>query len=106
MGSGDDLRFGYVDVATTESRVYGLFSGRLRGEYPKAATYAREVHVFDWTGRLETVIHLDSDAIAIAVDERDDTLYTIRHDPLPAIMKYGLPDARGPRAVGSIAMGD
>ena len=106
MGSGNDLRFGYVDVATTDDRVYGLFSGRLRGEYPKSATYAREVHVFDWEGRLETIIRLDSDVISIAVDERDETLYAIRHDPLPAIMKYELPDARGPRAVGSIAMVD
>jgi hypothetical protein len=106
MGSGNDLRFGYVDVATTEAHVYGLFSGRVRGEYPKSATYAQEVHVFDWAGRLETVIHLDSDAIAIAVDERDESLYAIRHDPLPAIMRYELPGARGPRAVGSVAMGD
>lgn len=106
MGSGDDLRFGYVDVATTEARIYGLFSGRLRGDYPKSAWSAREVHVFDWAGRLETIIHLDSDAIAIAVDEQGDSLYAIRHDPLPAIMRYELPDARGPRPVGSIAMGD
>ena len=106
MGSGNDLRFGYVDVATTDDRVYGLFSGRLRGEYPKSATYAREVHVFDWEGRLETIIRLDSDVISIAVDERDETLYAIRHDPLPAIMKYELPAAGGVRQVGAIAMVD
>jgi hypothetical protein len=106
MGSGEDLRFGYVDVATTHDRVYGLFSGRVRGEYPKSANFAREIHVFDWTGRLESIIHLDADIIAIAVDEWDDNLYAIGHDPLPAILKYELRDAGGSRAVGSIAMRD
>jgi hypothetical protein len=106
MGSGDDMRFGYVDVAATKDRIYGLFSGRVRGEYPKSATYAREIHVFDWGGRLEKVLRLDADVIAIAVDERDATLYAIGHDPLPAILKYALTGAGGPQPVGSIALRD
>lgn len=104
MGSGDDLRFGYVDIATTGSHIYGLFSGRVRREYPNSANYAREVHVFDWDGRLEAVMNLDADVLAIAVDERDESLYAIVHDPLPAIMKYELTGGGGPQPVGSIAM--
>lgn len=106
MGSGRDLRFGYVDVATTDSRVYGLFSGRVRGEDPQSAPYAREVHVFDWAGGLEMIINLDTDIIAIAVDERDENLYAIGHDPLPAIIKYELRDVGEQEPVGSIAMRD
>jgi hypothetical protein len=105
MASGDDLRFGYVDVATTSGRIYGLFSGRTRGEYPRGqAVYAREVHVFDWSGELEAVLDLDSDVIAIAADERDGALYAVRHDPLPAIVRYELPVMSDARSVGSVAM--
>jgi hypothetical protein len=105
MASGDDLRFGYVDVATTGSRIYGLFSGRRRGDFPRGqAVYARQIHVFDWAGELEAVLDLDSDVIAIAADERDRVLYAIRHDPLPAIVKYELPFEAEAQAVGSVAM--
>lgn len=106
MGSGADMRFGYVDVATTAAHVYGLFSGRLRGEHPNSATYAREVHVFDWGGRLETIVRLDADATAIAVDERDKSLYTVVHDPLPAVMRYDLPKGDESAPVVAIAMDD
>ncbi len=90
MGSGKDLRFGYVDVATTERRIFGLFSGRTRGEFPGRANFARDVHVFDWHGRLEGVIRLDVDVIAIAVDPNETRLFAARHDPAPAILRYEL----------------
>lgn len=91
MGSGKDLRFGYIDVATTERRIFGLFSGRKRGDYPGRANFARDVHVFDWNGRLEGVIRLDQDAIAITVDSNERRLFAARHDPAPAILRYELP---------------
>jgi hypothetical protein len=104
MASGDDMRFGYVDVATTSNRIYGLFSGRTRGEFPRQAFYARQIHVFDWTGELEAVLGLDVDVIAIAADEKDGVLYAIRHDPRPAIVRYELPFRAEIQAVGSVAM--
>ena len=90
MVSGDDLRFGYVDVAVTDDRIYALFSGRTRGGYPGRANFGEYVHVFDWSGHLEAVLELDCEAIAIAVDPDGDRLYAVRHLPAPAVIEYTL----------------
>jgi len=94
LATGEDLRFGYVDVATTRDRIYALFSGRTRAGHPDDAVYAREVHVFDWDGTLQSVLHLDADAMAIAVDARRDRLLVVRHLPTPAVLSYDLPPGR------------
>lgn len=88
MTSGEDTRFGYLDVATTEDRIYALFSGRTRGE--GRANYGNAVHVFDWTGRLVDVLKLGSHVIALAVDPAGESLYGIRHDPFPAVLEFSL----------------
>ena len=90
LAPGDDLRFGYVDVATTNDRSYALFSGRTRAGHPGEAVYGRNVHVFDWDGTLLSVIHLDADAMAIAVDSRRSRLLAVRHLPTPAVLSYEL----------------
>ncbi len=90
LATGDDLRFGYVDVAATRDRIYALFSGRTRAGHPDDAVYGREVHVFDWDGTLHSVLHLDADAMAIAVDARRDRLLAVRHLPTPAVLSYDL----------------
>lgn len=90
LATGDDLRFGYVDVATTNDRIYALFSGRTRAGHPDEAFYGRDVHVFDWGGTLLSVMHLDSDAMAIAVDPQRDRLLAVRHLPTPAVLSYRL----------------
>lgn len=92
MASGDDLRFGYVDVAPTTDHIYALFSGRTRGEHPDAATYGSTVHVFGWDGSLKAVLELDVDAFAIAVDERHGRMLAVRHLPTPAVVSFELPD--------------
>jgi hypothetical protein len=63
LATGDDLRFGYVDVAPTTDRVYALFSGRTRVGDRERATYGRVIHVFTWEGHLESVLSLDVDAM-------------------------------------------
>lgn len=90
LSTGDDLRFGYVDVATTADRIYALFSGRTRGEYPGSATFGRDVHVYDWDGNLTERFAVSQDLIAIAVDAESDMLYGIRHHPEPAVVKMAL----------------
>lgn len=88
--SGENLRFGYIDLATTERHIFALFSGRTRAGFPGRANYGRYVHVFDWSGRLIRVLKLDAPAIAVAVDPAGGTLYTIRHQPTPAVVAYDL----------------
>ena len=88
MASGDETRFGYLDLATTDSRIYALFSGRTRAE--GRANYGNTVHVFDWDGRLVDVLRLDEFVIALAVDPAGESLYGIRHDPFPAVLEFAL----------------
>jgi hypothetical protein len=94
FASGEDLRFGYMDVAPTEDRIYALFSGRTRAGHPDAATYGRTVHVFDWDGQLLEALTLDADVMAIAVDEERGRLLAVRHLPTPALLSYPLPASR------------
>ena len=94
LATGEDLRFGYVDVATTTERIYALFSGRTRAGHPGEAVYGRDVHVFDWEGTLREVLHLDADAMAIAVDPEQHRLLVVRHLPTPALLSYALPSTR------------
>jgi hypothetical protein len=88
MTSGDQTRFGYLDLATTDDRIYALFSGRTRAE--GRANYGNTLHVFDWDGRLVDVLTLDEYVIALAVEPSGGTLYGIRHDPFPAILEFTL----------------
>ncbi|MFQ5890611.1 MAG: BF3164 family lipoprotein [Gemmatimonadota bacterium] len=93
MGSGRDLRFGYLDVATTGDRIYALFSGRTREGFPGRANYGEYVHLFNWSGEFEGALRLDAEAIAIAVDAEKRRLYAVRHLPQPGVLAYRLPAA-------------
>lgn len=93
MATGDDVRYGYVDLAATPTRLYGLFSGRTPAGYPDRPTFGEYVHVFDWEGEFLGALRLREAAIALAVDERAGRLYAVSHDPTPAIWRYELPEA-------------
>lgn len=91
MASGEDLRFGYIDVAATQDRIYALFSGRTRAGFPGRANYGEYVHVFNWEGEFLEALHLDADVLAITVDEQEGALYAVRHLPVPAVLRYEWP---------------
>jgi len=91
MATGEDLRFGYVDLAAAGDRLYALYSGHTRAERPGRANFGRQVHVFDWNGRLLRILPLDQPVLGIAVDADARTLYAVCHDPEPAIVRYPLP---------------
>lgn len=91
LTSGGDLRFGYIDVATTEERIYALFSGRMRAGFPGRANYGEYVHVFDWEGDFLEALRLDAEAFTLTVDEENRALYAVRHLPAPAVLSYSLP---------------
>ena len=90
MDSGDDMRFGYIDVATTADRVYALYSGRKRADFPGEANFGEYVHVYDWNARLLEVLRLDAPVITIEVDGDRQTLYAVRHNPRPMLTAYDL----------------
>lgn len=90
FAGSDEMVHGYVDVATTEKHVYGLFSGRTRKEHGGRSSYGEQVHVFDWDGKLQRVFRLDQDVIDIAVPEDEHTLYAVVPEPEPKVVKYRL----------------
>lgn len=93
MAVGDDLRGGYVDLASTRDRIYALFSGVLLRDAPDNVFFGREVHVFDWSGRMLARLRLDEPGLGIAVTPDETQFFTIRHDPEPSIVRYRLPAA-------------
>jgi hypothetical protein len=70
-----DTRYGYVDVAASGDRIFGLFSGREMGKAGTRASLGRMVNVFDWNGNLKMSLQLDCDAVGIAVSDDGRTLY-------------------------------
>lgn len=90
MGTDTDLRFGYIAAAATDRVFVGLFSGRTRAGFPDAATFGTFVHVFDWDGNLLRVLRLDHAGIGMALDEHEEVLYVVVHDPAPSILRYEL----------------
>lgn len=104
LATGDTLRFGYVDLATTATRIYALFSGRVRRDYPGRANFGRTIHVFDWHGHIRQVLTLPRDALAITVDPSRHVLFAIHFDPTPSIGRYALPasgSAAGASRIGN-----
>ncbi|HEV3049535.1 MAG TPA: BF3164 family lipoprotein [Longimicrobium sp.] len=93
MAVGGDLRVGYVDLASTDDRIYALFSGQLIKDAGSTSYYGREVHVFDWSGRQLHRLPLDEPAFSMAVDPTGTRLYAIRHDPTPSVVRYEIPPA-------------
>lgn len=89
MATGEDLRFGYVDLVAAGDRLYALFSGHTRAERPGRANFGRQVHVFDWGGTLLRVVELDGPVLSLAVGPDGRSLYAVRHDPQPAVVRYG-----------------
>lgn len=93
MASGEDMRFGYIDLAATGDRLYALYSGFTRGERPGRANFGQQVHVFDWDGKLHRVLPLDQPVLGIAVSDDGQNIYAVRHDPEPAVLRYTVPAA-------------
>jgi hypothetical protein len=91
MATGDDLRAGYVDLASTDQHVFALFSGKRRNEAGSRTFFGGQVHVFDWTGRIVARLELDEPALTIALSPDESRLYAVRHEPEPSIVRYDLP---------------
>lgn len=88
MESGEDLRFGYIDVAATDRYVYALYSGLRRADAPGRANFGRVVRVFDWNAKPVRTFELDGPVLSIAADPADRRLYAARFDPTPALVAF------------------
>lgn len=85
-----ELRHGYIDVAATDSLIYGLFSGRELAETGRPE-FGTELHVFDWNGQLVRTVSLAGEHPAIALGPRGRRLYAPVWDPTPGVVVYELP---------------
>jgi hypothetical protein len=88
--SDQQTRFGYVGISSTKDRIFALFSGRTRAEYPGRAFEGSQVHVFKWTGEFEGAIELGTGVLAIGVDMAGEAIYAIVTDPAPAVWAYDI----------------
>lgn len=86
-------RRAYVDCAVTQTGFVLLFSGRLRGAFQDhyERLLGRFIHAFDWEGNLKYIARTDVPVWALASSLDGESVYAIRWEPGPAIMKGTLP---------------
>ncbi len=75
----EDFHFGYIDLKVSDSKIYGLFSGRKNAD--GNAYLGNEIHIFNWEGELLKILELNEYLIAIEVDEVASMIYGIEHYP-------------------------
>ena len=92
MSTGPDLRFGYIDITSTDDNVFALFSGRTRQGSEGTASFGRFLHVYDWNGQLIRVFELDADLIALTVTPDGSRVFALRHEPLASVVRYEIPE--------------
>lgn len=90
FASGDDLRFGYQSVVTTEKEIFALFSGRVRKDFGGEAIYGEFVHVFDWSGRFLHAYDLGQAVFQIDIDPAGQRLYALVHEPEVGVVVFEL----------------
>jgi hypothetical protein len=88
MATGDDLRFGYIDLTTTDGTIVALFSGRSRGEVPGRANFGDQIQIYDWVGNHRATYALPTRALSIAVDTLGMQLIAVVHDPEPSLLRF------------------
>ena len=79
---------GYLSGAFSEKYVYGLFCGKKEGE----SDYGDELDVFSYDGELLRKYHLAQPAFGISIDEVNNKLYVLVHEPEPTILIYHIDD--------------
>lgn len=88
MATGDDLRFGYTGLASTDRYIYAMYSGQLRAEGKGYSYFGTEVHVYAWNGDRVATFKLDERARAIAVTADGERLYAVQWTPEPRVVQY------------------
>ncbi|MDR1582919.1 MAG: TolB-like 6-bladed beta-propeller domain-containing protein [Prevotellaceae bacterium] len=81
---------GYLSGCMTDSRIYVLYCG-IKKDMNATATYARELHVFNYDGILVEKFDMGRDLFGICIDNRRKRMYAITHNPEPRILIYELP---------------
>ena len=88
MGQGGYTRLGYMDVVTTDERIYCLYSGNTCDENAKYGS--KWVHIYNWDGEFIHRFELKYMTRRIAVEKDDSFLYAVQRSRTPSIAKYSL----------------
>jgi hypothetical protein len=78
LSFNNDTRYGYIDVAVSDSKIYGLYDGDIvRREDPFKS---KVIHVYDMTGKLIEKLLLDKYITTITVNNENTELYALSKD--------------------------
>jgi hypothetical protein len=86
--SSDKTRNGYLDVAVSSDKVYGLYSGKL----DKEPNYfqSQYIHIYDFDGNLLEILILDTPVCAIDIDNTGDVIYAIAAEGDRRILSFNI----------------
>jgi hypothetical protein len=97
MARTAESRYGYLDVAVTDRRIFALYSGKSVAEMETDfdhSHFGSQIRVFDWSGQVVETIRVDELLFNIHVDADQAVLYAARHYPEPAILAYSIDHLR------------
>jgi len=96
-GSGaafaNDSKYGFTDIAVTDSYIFALYSGRTTKEFDYThARYSNDIYIFNWQGEGIRHYSFPRDMIRLGVNEKSDSiyLYTLAVNPHPQLYKFRL----------------
>lgn len=81
-----NYRYGFRTIACSNNFIYSVYSGELNSE-AKNAIFGKEILIFDWNGKPIKRIKVGYRMIDIAIDNNEEFIYAIIHNPLPEIIK-------------------
>lgn len=86
------IRYSYLDVNVTDSKVYALFSGHTYKEVDveKKAGLKNQIFVFDFEGKPIANYMLDYPIISFSIDEKRNRIIAITDDEDPNVVVYRL----------------
>lgn len=70
-------RFGFLDIAVTDNKVYALYSGKTYQMDKEHAFEGQTLLVYDWEGNLERSLLLDVPLVNVSYDREEQGIYGI-----------------------------
>jgi hypothetical protein len=85
---------GFVGASANQEMIVLLYSGRSERAHPGKSSYANQIHLLNWEGKLLAKYKLDRDLGNIALDPANRTIYGFSPEKQPKLVAYELPDIK------------
>lgn len=79
MASDENFRFGYIDLAVSNDYIFGLYSGRVRGD--GNANFGTFIHCFDWEGNFIKSFSFEEYLFSINLNDEGSVIFGLEHYP-------------------------